>query len=271
MSSERRRCRLCSVQSADNGQHDRNPGQSSRVGRLACTRHVIGLTLTKALLLALAAAVLELPLSVAGVTVGLGLDAASHWWADRRSSLAWLAKVTGKSEFYRLGTGDHSAHPVTVERKPAAHLGTGAYALDLLCTNKGGAECRRLVLCEPEPSEGALVCKPLVGLMIGNECCQSSPQLWFEAAASVRERPQVIGATQQGQELEDLAAVVTRDVQEVGGGRDRATDQVLAGELLQDTVDSFVGAVSLLHLERRDQGVNCCGASVPSTMSARAT
>lgn len=119
-----------SVQSADKGQHDRNPGQSSRVGRLACTRHVIGLTLTKALFLALAAIVLDLPLSMAGVTVGLGLDAASHWWADRRSSLAWLAKVTGKSEFYSLGTGDHPAHPVTAERKPAGHLGTGAYALD---------------------------------------------------------------------------------------------------------------------------------------------
>ncbi|GGW72651.1 hypothetical protein [Streptomyces xantholiticus] len=125
-----------SVQSADGGQHDRNPGQSSRIGRLACTRHVIGLTLTKALLLALAAVVLDLPLGLAGVTAGLGLDAASHWWADRRSSLTWLAEVTGKSEFYSLGTGAHPAHPITAEGKPAGHLGTGAYALDLLCTNQ---------------------------------------------------------------------------------------------------------------------------------------
>lgn len=92
--------------------------------------NVIGLTLTKALLLALAALVLDLPLSLAGVTAGLGLDAASHWWADRRSSLAWLAEVTGKSEFYSLGTGAHPAHPITAEGKPAGHLGTGAYALD---------------------------------------------------------------------------------------------------------------------------------------------
>ncbi|MFE5811381.1 transcriptional regulator [Streptomyces sp. NPDC056491] len=119
-----------SVQSADKGQHDRNPSQSSHVGRLACTRHVIGLTLTKVLLLALAAVVLELPLTIAGVTAGLALDAASHWWADRRSSLAWLAKVTGKTEFYNLGTGAHPFHPVTAEGKPAGHLGTGAYALD---------------------------------------------------------------------------------------------------------------------------------------------
>ncbi|MFI5621544.1 hypothetical protein [Streptomyces sp. NPDC051567] len=50
------------------------------------------------LLLALSAIVLDLPLTVVGVTVGLGLDAASHWWAERRSSLAWLAKVTDRTE-----------------------------------------------------------------------------------------------------------------------------------------------------------------------------
>jgi hypothetical protein len=105
-------------------------GQPGWVGRLANTRHVIGLTLTKGLLLALAAVVLDLHLTVAGVTVGLALDAASHWWADRRSTLAWLAHKCGKSEFYKLGTGAHSAAPVTFNGKPAAHLGTGAYALD---------------------------------------------------------------------------------------------------------------------------------------------
>ncbi|MFF8423349.1 transcriptional regulator [Streptomyces sp. NPDC015680] len=105
-------------------------GQRSRAGRLACTRHVTTLTLTKALLLALTAAALDLPLSIAGVTAGLTLDAASHWWADRRFTLARLAEATGKGEFYRLGTGAHPAHPVTAEGDPAGHLGTGAYALD---------------------------------------------------------------------------------------------------------------------------------------------
>ncbi|MFE7118199.1 transcriptional regulator [Streptomyces sp. NPDC057654] len=119
-----------STQSAHKGEHDRNPGQSSRTGRSACTRHVISLTLTKLLLLALVVLALDLPLSPAGVTAGLGLDAASHWWADRRSSLAWLAKVTGKSEFYSLGAGTHAKHPVTSDGSPAGHLGTGAYALD---------------------------------------------------------------------------------------------------------------------------------------------
>ena len=105
-------------------------GQPSHTGRLACTRHVISLTLTKVLLLSLTAVVLDLPLSVAGVTIGLGLDAASHWWADRRHTLARLAKIVRKAEFYNLGTGAHAAHPVTAEGQPAGHLGTGAYALD---------------------------------------------------------------------------------------------------------------------------------------------
>ena len=105
-------------------------GKPGWAGRLADTRHVIGLTLTKGLLLALAAVVLDLHLTIVGVTAGLALDAASHWWADRRSTLAWLAKVTNKTEFYNLGTAAHEAHPTQADGKPAAHLGTGAYALD---------------------------------------------------------------------------------------------------------------------------------------------
>lgn len=119
-----------SCQSALKGQHDRNPGESSRVGRLACTRHVIGLTITKALLLAVVVLVLDLPVTALGIAAGLGIDAVTHWWADRRSSLAWFAKVTGKGEFYSLGTGTHPAAPVTAKGTPAGHLGTGAYALD---------------------------------------------------------------------------------------------------------------------------------------------
>jgi len=117
-------------QSALKGQRDGNPGESSRVGRLACTRHVITLTLTKALLLAVVVLALDLPVTVLGVTVGLGIDAVTHWWADRRFTLARFARSVGKSEFYNLGTGAHPVHPVTVEGKPAGHLGTGAYALD---------------------------------------------------------------------------------------------------------------------------------------------
>ncbi|MEV8476567.1 transcriptional regulator [Streptomyces sp. NPDC051173] len=100
-----------------------NKGRTGWVGRLADARHVATLTLTKVVLLVPVALLLDLRLSVSGIVAGLGVDAVSHWWADRRSTLAWLAKVTGKGEFYRLGSprpgmGDNPS------------LGTGAYALD---------------------------------------------------------------------------------------------------------------------------------------------
>ncbi len=105
-----------SRQSADKGR----PGWT---GRLAGARHVTSLTATKAVLLALVAVVLGLHLGWLGLVVGFTVDAASHWWADRRTILARLAKATGKSEFYRLGTprAGHDDNP---------HIGTGAYALD---------------------------------------------------------------------------------------------------------------------------------------------
>ncbi|MEU3189505.1 transcriptional regulator [Streptomyces sp. NPDC006992] len=112
-----------SCQAAEKGR----PGWS---GRLACGRHVLGLTVTKGVLLALVVGVLGVPVTAAGLTAGLALDAVSHWWADRRTTLARLAELTGKGEFYSLGTGAHPAAPVTAAGTPAAHLGTGAYQLD---------------------------------------------------------------------------------------------------------------------------------------------
>ncbi|MFE0373704.1 transcriptional regulator [Streptomyces sp. 24-1644] len=99
-------------------------------GRLACSRHVLGLTATKAVVLVPLVLVLDLDVTVLGLAVGLGLDAASHWWADRRTTLARLADRCGKGEFYSLGTPTHPAHPVTAEGGYAPTLGTGAYSLD---------------------------------------------------------------------------------------------------------------------------------------------
>ncbi|MGW2370531.1 transcriptional regulator [Streptomyces sp. NPDC001667] len=110
-------------------------GKPGWPGRLADARHVATLTATKLVLLLPVITVLGLNVPALGLFAGLGVDALTHWWADRRSTLAWLARVTGQAEFYGLGTSAHPAHPVTAEGKPAAHLGTGAYALDLLCTN----------------------------------------------------------------------------------------------------------------------------------------
>ncbi|MFB1046300.1 transcriptional regulator [Streptomyces chrestomyceticus] len=105
-----------SRQSADKGR----PGWA---GRLAVSRHVATLTLTKLAVLAPAAALLGLHVSTLGLVAGLAVDAASHWWADRRTTLAWLARVTGLGEFYRLGAP-------RAGRDDNPHIGTGAYALD---------------------------------------------------------------------------------------------------------------------------------------------
>ncbi|MGW6420462.1 transcriptional regulator [Streptomyces sp. NPDC055055] len=99
-------------------------------GRLACARHVATLTATKGLILAPVILALGLSVTALGVAAGLTADALSHYWADRRTTLAKLANRCGKAEFYALGTPAHPAHPVTANGTPAATLGTGAYALD---------------------------------------------------------------------------------------------------------------------------------------------
>lgn len=87
-------------------------------GRVLCTRHVITLTATKAGVLGLVAAVCGMNLHPAAVVLALAVDAVSHYWADRRSTLLKLADRVGKGGFARLGDG------------VAAPVGTGAYSLD---------------------------------------------------------------------------------------------------------------------------------------------
>ncbi|GAA1011591.1 transcriptional regulator [Streptomyces thermogriseus] len=105
-------------------------GQPGWAGRLACGRHVLCLTITKGLALAPVVWVLDLPVTARGLVLGLGIDAAAHYWADRRTTLRRLAAWCRKSEFYSLGTPAHADHPVTARGKHAPTLGTGAYALD---------------------------------------------------------------------------------------------------------------------------------------------
>lgn len=108
------------VQTSHQSAHKGRPGW---VGRLADARHVAALTATKLAVLLPSAALLGLRLSVLGILAGLTVDAASHWWADRRTTLARLAEVLGLGGFYRLGAprGGRDDNP---------HIGTGAYALD---------------------------------------------------------------------------------------------------------------------------------------------
>ncbi|MFJ6986231.1 MULTISPECIES: transcriptional regulator [unclassified Streptomyces] len=108
------------VQTSHQSAHKGRPGW---VGRLADARHVSTLTATKLAVLLPVAWLLDLRLSLLGIVAGLGIDAVTHWWADRRTTLAWLAKVTGKGELYRLGAP-------RAGRDDNPHIGTGAYALD---------------------------------------------------------------------------------------------------------------------------------------------
>ncbi|MEV4383409.1 transcriptional regulator [Streptosporangium sp. NPDC049644] len=98
-------------------------GAPTTAGRLACVRHVATLTATKTAALAALALMTGLTLHPITFLAGLGADALSHYWADRRVTLATLAERLGKSDFYRLG----APRPGTTD---APHLGTGAYALD---------------------------------------------------------------------------------------------------------------------------------------------
>ncbi|WP_182883266.1 transcriptional regulator [Microbispora sp. H10949] len=100
------------------------PGQN---GRIACVKHVATLTVTKAMFLAVMLHATGLTLEHAphwwAFTLGLAVDAVSHYWADRRVTLARLADLIGKGDFYRMGLPRPG-------RGDAPHLGSGAYALD---------------------------------------------------------------------------------------------------------------------------------------------
>lgn len=92
-------------------------GGKGRVGRRACAAHVATLAVTKLAALAAMLLITGLHLPLLAVAVGLGVDAVSHYWADRRVTLARLARRLGKADFYDLGARSRC-------------LGTGAYALD---------------------------------------------------------------------------------------------------------------------------------------------
>lgn len=98
-------------------------GQPGILGRGACAEHVATLTATKAVMLLAVIAVTGLPVTGFAVCAGLAIDAASHYWADRRTTLAALAHRIRKDGYYALGA-PRPGHD------DAPTLGTGAYALD---------------------------------------------------------------------------------------------------------------------------------------------
>ena len=120
-------------------------GLASRRGRLACAAHVASYTLCTTLAVLGVWLALDLPVTLGGVLLGQAVSAVTHYWADRRTTLATLAERLRLGGFYGLGAPrpvrvlvvdehGHVAHdadgrPVTVP-VDAPSLGTGAYALD---------------------------------------------------------------------------------------------------------------------------------------------
>lgn len=101
-------------------------GKPGAEGRLACLRHVWGVTATKVVVLVVATVVTGADTSPVFLPIAMAVDAASHYWADRRVTLEGLAghlAFMGKDQFYRLGSPrpDHDDNMT---------LGTGAAHLD---------------------------------------------------------------------------------------------------------------------------------------------
>ncbi len=78
-------------------------GEQQRAGQLACARHVAGVTATKAVVLAITCKALGLKLRPGRTAAALALDAATHYWADRRYTLEAFADMLGKGDYFHLG------------------------------------------------------------------------------------------------------------------------------------------------------------------------
>lgn len=130
------------VQSSHQAAHKGKPG---REGRAACAAHVASYTLVTTMTVLAVWLLLDLPLTLPGVVLGQALSAVTHYWADRRTTLATLAERLRLGGFYRLGSPrpalvavvdqdgnpayDADGQPVVIP-VDGGTLGTGAYALD---------------------------------------------------------------------------------------------------------------------------------------------
>lgn len=122
----------------------RDKSLRGRNGRLTCASHVASYVALAALFVVSLQYLFGLPLHWYWIGAGLAVSGLTHYWADRRSTLAWLCERLGKGEFYRFGAPreaaawtEHDEQLVTLEVRgndPVGwdnpHLGTGAYALD---------------------------------------------------------------------------------------------------------------------------------------------
>jgi hypothetical protein len=97
-----------------------NKGRPGWTGRFHCAAHVASYLVTCFLFIAVAALVLGLDLDLVGPGMGLGMavNGLTHYIADRRTPLMWMARRTGHGEFidtcgpeaaYKLDQSWHTA------------------------------------------------------------------------------------------------------------------------------------------------------------------
>lgn len=98
-------------------------GQRNMAGRIACAKHVASYTVVTALAVLALWGAFQLNITWTGFVAGQLVSAVTHYWADRRVTLARLAALLGKTQFYVLGAP-------RAGRDDNPSLGTGAYALD---------------------------------------------------------------------------------------------------------------------------------------------
>ncbi|MEU6965056.1 DUF3307 domain-containing protein [Streptomyces chrestomyceticus] len=101
-------------------------GAQGWLGRLACARHVLTLTVTKSGILGAVVLTLHLPVTIPGLLLGTAVDAASHYWADRRIMLLASVRAIRRGSYLDYAT---------VVRKPgkaedAFGPGTAAFEID---------------------------------------------------------------------------------------------------------------------------------------------
>jgi hypothetical protein len=72
-------------------------------GRYQCAMHVASYTLTAAIVLAVTEWSIGLGLDGPRVLLGLAISAVTHYVADRRAPLKWLAVHTGKAGYWDRG------------------------------------------------------------------------------------------------------------------------------------------------------------------------
>ncbi|OOC52485.1 hypothetical protein NOSIN_00400 [Nocardiopsis sinuspersici] len=81
-------------------------GERTRTGRQVCAAHVATLTLCQMVALALVV-VSEGGFAPVQAALGLAVNAATHYWADRRRTLEGLAHLLGKHGYYTRGGAPH--------------------------------------------------------------------------------------------------------------------------------------------------------------------